>query len=366
MIPRSAPRRRGTFECPTLIVSMPFMDAHGPSIQLGLLSAIGTLRGFPVTTLHANLDFAARSVSTATTAWLSIAASRSAIGCSRSKLSVRMRPTPTIRLLEHFAHRLELDDPPHSGESAADWSGPGPTTFRTISTLWWTTFPGRTAGGGVSSTFPQNAASFALARRLKAKFPDLVTIFGGANFDGDMGLELVRAVDVIDYAVIGEGDLAFPRMLDRAGDGRRPRCGARGRAAGGRPCCCDAARAALRGAGRTAEPDYEEYFRARGETRRHRRPGPSRGAHPLRDQPGLLVGREASLHVLRSQRDRHDVSIEVAGSVRHELAEQPGATAAFRFDAVDNIIDVGHLRTVLPALVQSERTTGSSMRSRPI
>lgn len=39
---------------------MPFMHADRPSIQLGLLKAIGCQRGFPVRTLHANLDFAAR------------------------------------------------------------------------------------------------------------------------------------------------------------------------------------------------------------------------------------------------------------------------------------------------------------------
>ena len=39
---------------------MPFMETHRPSIQLGLLKALATRYGFPVRTLHANLDFAAR------------------------------------------------------------------------------------------------------------------------------------------------------------------------------------------------------------------------------------------------------------------------------------------------------------------
>src|SRR5262245_37893117 len=42
-----------------VLVSMPFLDATGPSIQLGLLKAIAEQAGFPVRTLHANLDFAA-------------------------------------------------------------------------------------------------------------------------------------------------------------------------------------------------------------------------------------------------------------------------------------------------------------------
>ena len=45
---------------PVVIVSMPFMDIDRPSIQLGLLKAIVEAHGFPVRTLHANLDFAAR------------------------------------------------------------------------------------------------------------------------------------------------------------------------------------------------------------------------------------------------------------------------------------------------------------------
>jgi hypothetical protein len=44
----------------TVLVSMPFMDIDRPSIQLGLLTAIGQGHGFPVHGLHANLDFAAR------------------------------------------------------------------------------------------------------------------------------------------------------------------------------------------------------------------------------------------------------------------------------------------------------------------
>jgi hypothetical protein len=43
-----------------VLVSMPFMETHRPSIQLGLLKTLGVERGFPVRTLHANLDFAAR------------------------------------------------------------------------------------------------------------------------------------------------------------------------------------------------------------------------------------------------------------------------------------------------------------------
>ena len=57
--------------------------------------------------------------------------------------------------------------------------------------------------------FVQNAAALALARLLKERHPQLITVFGGANFDGEMGLEYVRALPWIDYAVLGEADETF-------------------------------------------------------------------------------------------------------------------------------------------------------------
>lgn len=41
-----------------VLVSMPFMDAHRPSIQLGLLKSVAVAHGFTARTLHANLSFA--------------------------------------------------------------------------------------------------------------------------------------------------------------------------------------------------------------------------------------------------------------------------------------------------------------------
>lgn len=74
---------------------------------------------------------------------------------------------------------------------------------------------------GFSSVFQQNCAAIALARRLKCAYPKLVTVFGGGNFEGEMGLEYVRTVGCIDYAVIGEGETAFPALLEAVSRGER-------------------------------------------------------------------------------------------------------------------------------------------------
>ncbi|HEY8132325.1 MAG TPA: RiPP maturation radical SAM C-methyltransferase [Thermoanaerobaculia bacterium] len=72
---------------------------------------------------------------------------------------------------------------------------------------------------GFTSTFQQNCAALALARRLKQRYPRLVTVFGGANFEDQMGLEQMRAAPWIDHAVIGEGDHVFPMLLQRLAAG---------------------------------------------------------------------------------------------------------------------------------------------------
>jgi|GEM_PF-3096875 len=40
------------------LVAMPFLATNAPSMQLGLLTAIGKTHGFDVSSLHLNLDFA--------------------------------------------------------------------------------------------------------------------------------------------------------------------------------------------------------------------------------------------------------------------------------------------------------------------
>ena len=86
----------------------------------------------------------------------------------------------------------------------------------------------------------------------------------------------------------------------------------------------------------TPVPDFDEYFyaRARGATTTPRSEGrPS----PHRDRARLLVGREASLHVLRAESLRHGVSRQGADEVSpaRELSRRYGL---FDFNAIDNII----------------------------
>lgn len=66
------------------------------------------------------------------------------------------------------------------------------------------------AAVGFTSTFEQNLASLALAKRLKAAHPQIANVFGGANWEGEMGEELHRQFGFVDYVCPGEADESFP------------------------------------------------------------------------------------------------------------------------------------------------------------
>ena len=68
---------------------------------------------------------------------------------------------------------------------------------------------------GFSSMFQQQMASLSLARRLKQLFPDLYIVFGGANCEGVMGAALLKSFPFIDGICLGEGDIAFPQLVQQ-------------------------------------------------------------------------------------------------------------------------------------------------------
>jgi ribosomal peptide maturation radical SAM protein 1 len=68
---------------------------------------------------------------------------------------------------------------------------------------------------GITTSFQQNMASLALAKRVKARHPAIRIVLGGANCQGEMGLELHRRYTFVDAVCLGEGDIVFPELLAR-------------------------------------------------------------------------------------------------------------------------------------------------------
>jgi ribosomal peptide maturation radical SAM protein 1 len=66
---------------------------------------------------------------------------------------------------------------------------------------------------GFTSTFEQNIASLALAKKIKQLHPGVVTVFGGANWEMDMGCELHKCFPFVDYVCSGESEESFSYLV---------------------------------------------------------------------------------------------------------------------------------------------------------
>lgn len=74
---------------------------------------------------------------------------------------------------------------------------------------------------GFTSTFEQNLASLALAKRIKEKWPEVLVAFGGANWEDEMGRALHERFSFVDIVCSGEADRSFPAIVQRVAARRR-------------------------------------------------------------------------------------------------------------------------------------------------
>jgi len=331
---------------PVILVTMPFADVEWPSIQLGLLGAILSRHGFPVQTLHANLDFAAQ-VGPSYYRQLGL---RKARLVAEWLFSVEAfgpdAPDGDDRLLDDFAAELG-----QLGEGELGWRErllrarhqdvPEYLDKLAQNPLW-----DSARAVGFTSTFQQNTASFALARRLKAIHPGLVTVFGGANFDGEMGPEWVRSVPSVDYAVVGEADTAFPRLLDRLVTGSPPTevpgvVGKTGRTPPAAP---------LRQLDDLPVPDYTEYFERAGRLNLLPSTGPGTVRLPFESSRGCWWGEKHHCTFCGLNGGTMKFRAKSPERMAAELVTQARRYRSFHFQGVDNIVDMGYLKDLFPVL----------------
>jgi ribosomal peptide maturation radical SAM protein 1 len=338
---------------PVVLVSMPFMDASRPSIQLGLLKALAAAHGFPARTLHANLDFAAR------------------IGVDYYQLLSQHRgqligewlfsleafpgdaPDPNAHMLDEFARHLSYLAGPGESPRERMTRTRQDDVPRYLDALM-DSFPwAEVAVAGFTSTFQQNTASIALARRLKQRYPHIVTLFGGANFDGEMGLELMRTVECIDAAVIGEGDDAFPGFLSALATGADPGLvpGVAWRADG--HVTMTPASPPVKSLDDLPAPDYEEYF-TRAEQLGVLRAGDRAVWLPIETSRGCWWGAKHHCTFCGLNATAMRFRSKSPERVLSELAKQARTYRSRHFEAVDNILDPAYLRQLFPALVESD------------
>ncbi|WP_270040477.1 RiPP maturation radical SAM C-methyltransferase, partial [Solirubrobacter ginsenosidimutans] len=241
------------------LVCMPFCAADRPSIQIGLLAAIVREHGFEADTHHLNLDLAAllpdaydglcSHTGHMTGEWLFGVAAFGEDAEADGSAYLEQFPEEVANAARggkdaEFLLRLRRELLPAFVEACAegvDWGA-----YDVV---------------GFTSTFQQNVASLALARRIKTRFPAVRIVFGGANMEDEMGPEYARVFEFVDCVVVGEADRAFVSWLRAVAAGESG-CGIAGivcRDHAGQLICAGQA-PPVQLLDPLPTPDYHEYF----------------------------------------------------------------------------------------------------------
>jgi ribosomal peptide maturation radical SAM protein 1 len=200
---------------------------------------------------------------------------------------------------------------------------------------------------GFTSTFQQNVASLALAQRVKERFPGTVTMMGGANCEGVMGMELMRQFPWIDYVIGGESDHSFPAFLKRLSC-EEPVDEIPGLVyrVSGKPHLA-APQDRVHDLDSLPDPDFEEYFASIDASRLKDRIQPTLLFESAR---GCWWGAKAHCTFCGLNGDSMVFRSKSAGRTLAELERQSARFNLKRFSAVDNIISHEYFRSFLPAL----------------
>jgi ribosomal peptide maturation radical SAM protein 1 len=202
---------------------------------------------------------------------------------------------------------------------------------------------------GFTTTFHQTCACLAVAQRLKQEPDPPIVVFGGANCEGEMGVQLVQSFPWVDYVCTQEGDLVFPELLRRLLGGGDPRTvpGIVGRGAIGQL----GAPLLVRELDELPIPDYTDYV-ARVE----------RSTLGAKLQPALQVESSrgcwwgAKHHCTFCGLNGATMSFRSKSPERvfEELSFLRRTYGLRRIDSVDNILDLRYVQTLFPRLIESE------------
>lgn len=345
------------------LVAMPYAELPRPSLALGLLKGILTQDGISTATVHANAWFA------------------ETVGLRLYQMCAAYSPPDFLAGEWTFAGAAF----PENRDRDEDYLGQVASTclqllsysetsealvadlraLRQAATEFVDLAARRVLATGVrivgcTSTFEQHVASLALLRRIHELDPGVITMMGGANCETVMGQATHRCFPWVDYVVSGEADgiisglcrLALTRGRDVAASELPPGVlGPAHRARGGqapgrvRPL----PRAMFRDLDSLPTPRFGDYFEwlAGSPLRTRIRPGlpveTSRGCWWGDRHQCTFCGLNGSSMAFRSK------SPERVLTELHELEERYHISD---FEIVDNILDMGYFKSVLPSLAQ--------------
>jgi ribosomal peptide maturation radical SAM protein 1 len=326
-----------------LLTSMPFGALERPSLGLGLLQAQLRRRGMPCETRYLAFAFA-DAIGVDTYLWLSRELPYTAFAGDWlfTEALYGPRPDADAAYVDAILRRQWRLDEGAIGRLLALRDECRAFLEHCLGAVDWERYD----VVGFTSTFEQNIASLALARRLKARHPRLFVVFGGANWEGPMGRELHRRFPCVDAVCSGEADESFPALLSALDEGRPLadvrgivyREGTRSVATASAPLVGDLDALPI--------PDFEPWMRDRDASAAAALPGTmlietGRGCWWGAKSHCTFCGLNGSSLAFRAK------SPERALAEIRELRARYGLEF---FSAVDNILDMGYFRSLLPRL----------------
>jgi ribosomal peptide maturation radical SAM protein 1 len=344
------PDRAGT--CAVVLLSMPFGPLRHPSIGLSLLKA--SLKDVSAKILYFTLPFAERMGEDSYT-W--IAHGKPKVSCAvgewifsgalfednsdrtkqyleevlKREAGLRPIPEPFLREIQ----RAREDAGTFLDACAKQVLGYAPKIV------------------GFTSVSQQQLASLGLAKRLKARRPDVSIVFGGANCEGMMGLEILRQFPYVDVVVSGEGDMIFAELVHRVLRGLpladlqgvytrgSPAVAARSSSPASAPSVCDM--------DALPYPDYDDFFEQWNASQVRKRYSPmllfetSRGCWWGAKHHCTFCGLNGMTMAFRSKSPRRAIA-----EVVHLVERYPASSAT----VVDNILDMKYFKDFVPELAR--------------
>jgi ribosomal peptide maturation radical SAM protein 1 len=206
---------------------------------------------------------------------------------------------------------------------------------------------------GFSTVFQQNLASLVLAKILKTRCPSINIVFGGGNCDGPMGQAIHECFPWVDFVVRGEGERVLVELVRDVLAGRTIRehpglCYRRG----SRTIAVPQKSEPQVPIGEIPTPTYDDYFDRLSRTPLRSELWPeiailfesSRGCWWGAKSHCTFCGLNGSLMKFRSK---------AASRVVEEILSLAAKYGVLDFVAVDDIIDLHHIRELLPLLRSS-------------
>ncbi|MFN0109409.1 MAG: RiPP maturation radical SAM C-methyltransferase [Blastocatellia bacterium] len=210
-------------ETDVVFVSMPFGPLRLPSIGLGLLKSALDRDGVSAQTFYFTFDFAERigqqlysriSYETDTTDLVGEWIFSNSLFGHQTEADVRQYVEDILRDKARSENHVWPKEP-FSDALVADILSARRQVEAFLEDCVETVLACQPKIVGFTSVFLQQVASLALAKRLKARCPELTIVFGGANCEGAMGEEVIRQFPFVDAVVSGEADLVFPTFVQR-------------------------------------------------------------------------------------------------------------------------------------------------------